>query len=142
MDERPAAVRPKRFLLAALMALASVNIWTGSPLFAVWVGSQVQQAQGSPSMLAVFVVVVVLAVMVLGLATVLSSLSAAYDRLTGRPPAPRQPAPWLRSMRAERQSEVAREHGLNGMEKMLVVSVVLAAVAFEVWFFFFSGSPI
>ncbi len=124
------------------MALASVNIWTGSPLFAVWVGSQVQQAQGQPSMLAVFVVVVVLAVMVLVLATALSSLGAAYDRLTGRKPGPRQPAPWLRSMRAERQSEVAKEHGLNGMERMLVVSVVLAAVAFEVWFFFFSGSPI
>jgi hypothetical protein len=93
-------------------------------------------------MLAVFVVVVMLAVLVLALATALSSLSAAYDRVTGRPPAPRQPAPWLRSMRAERQSEVAREHGLTGMERMLVVSVVLAVIAFEVWFFFFSGSPI
>jgi hypothetical protein len=124
------------------MALASVNIWTGSPLLAVWVGSQVQQAQGQPSMLAVFVVVVVLAVLVLALATALSSLSATYDRLTGRPPAPRQPAPWLRSMRAERQSEVAKEHGLNGMERILVVTVVGAAIAFEVWFFFFSGSPI
>lgn len=124
------------------MAVASVNIWTGSPLFAVWVGSQVQQAQGQPSMLAVFVVVVVLAVMVLLLATVLSSLSATYDQITGRPPAPRQPAPWMRSMRAERQSEVARQHGLNGMERILVVTVVLAVVGFETWFFFFSGSPI
>jgi hypothetical protein len=124
------------------MALASVNIWTGSPLLAVWIGSQVQQAQGQPSMLAVFVVVVVLAVLVLVLATALSSLSAAYDRITGRPPAPRQAAPWLRSMRAERQSEVAKEHGLTGMERILVVTVVLAAIAFEGWFFFFSGSPI
>ena len=32
--------------------------------------------------------------------------------------------------------------GHGGAERMIVISVVLAAVAFEVWFFFFSGSPI
>ena len=32
----------KRLLLVALMALASVNLFTGAPLFAIWVGSRVQ----------------------------------------------------------------------------------------------------
>lgn len=124
------------------MALASVNIWTGSPLLALWVGSQVQQAQGQPSMLAVLVVIVVLAVLVMLLATALSSLGAAYDRLTGRKPGPRQAAPWLRSMRAERQEQVAKEHGLAPLERIMVITTVGAILVFEVWFFFFSGSPI
>lgn len=133
---------PKRFGLAALMAVLSVNIWTGAPLFAVWVGSKVQEAQGRLSMLALFVVVVVLAVLVFLLATALSSTGAAYDRLTGRPKGPRQPAPWLRSMRAERPQQATKEHGLTGMERIMVLSVVGAVLAFEVWFFFFAGSSL
>ena len=34
--------RAKRFGLAALMAFLALNIWTGSPLLALWIGSQVQ----------------------------------------------------------------------------------------------------
>lgn len=134
--------RPKRFGLAALMAVVSVNIWTGAPLLALWIGSKVQEAQGQLSMLAVGLVIVLLAVFVLLLATLLSNLGAAYDRLTGRPQGPRQPAPWLRSMRAERKQEVAKQHGLSGLERMMVISVVAAVLAFEIWFFFFAGSSL
>jgi hypothetical protein len=44
-------------------------------------------------------------------------------------------------MRGERPQygEAAR---LTGGERIVVVTVIVAAVAFEVWFFFFSGSPI
>lgn len=132
---------PKRVGLAALMALASLNIWTGSPLLALWVGSKVVGGSGL-SMGAVGVVVVVLAVLVLALASALGRLGARYDELTGRPPPPRQPAPWLRSMRAERDRHAAEKRGLTALERLLVVTVVLAVSAFEVWFFFFSGSPI
>ena len=31
---------------------------------------------------------------------------------------------------------------ISGAEKIVVVSVILAAIVFEVWFFFFSGSSI
>ena len=34
--------RAKRFLLAALMALLVLNLWTGGPLLALWLGSRVQ----------------------------------------------------------------------------------------------------
>ena len=34
--------RLKRFLLAALMAVLVLNIWTGGPLLALWLGSRVQ----------------------------------------------------------------------------------------------------
>lgn len=138
----PRGFRPRRFAIAALMAVVSVNIWTGAPLFAVWVGSKVQEAQGQLSMLAVFVVVAVLAVLVTALAYALSSLGASYDRLTGRPQGPRQAAPWLRSMRGERPQQITKEHGLTGLEKIMVGSVVGAVLVFEIWFFFFAGSSL
>ena len=34
-------VRIQRALLLALMAVVAINIWTGAPLFAVWVGSRI-----------------------------------------------------------------------------------------------------
>ena len=38
----PRFFRLKRTMLAIAAALASVNIWTGGPVFALWVGSQFQ----------------------------------------------------------------------------------------------------
>lgn len=122
-------------------ALVSVNIWTGAPLFAVWVGSQVQGSSGL-SMTAVFSVIAVLAAMVLALAWLLAWLNAAYDELTGRPAAGRQTSPWLRSMRGERETDIRRKHGVSPVERIVVISVVAAVLAFEIWFFFFAGSSL
>lgn len=124
------------------MALCSVNIWTGAPLLALWVGSKIQGQLTTLSMGAVFAVIVVLSVLV-GLLTVgLARLSAQYDELTGRPRGPREPAPWLRSMRGERAEHQARHLQLGGVDRLLVVTVLLCVVAFELWFFLLSGSSI
>ena len=131
----------RRLLLTILMAVLSLNIWTGSPLFAVWVGSRVQGESG-PSMGAIFVVVAVLSTCVIALTFALGAVGAAHDRLTGRPPGPREPAPWLRSMRGERGSEAAARRPATALERVLVVMVLIAFAAFETWFFFFSGSSI
>jgi hypothetical protein len=46
-------------------------------------------------------------------------------------------------MRGERpHDERQRARDLSPLEWILIVSVVVAVIAFEVWFFFFSGSPI
>ena len=131
----------RRLLLTMLMALLSLNIWTGSPLLAVWVGSRVQGESG-PSMGAIFVVVVVLATCVIGLTFALAAVGAAHDRLTGRPAGTREPAPWLRSMRGERGSDASTKRPMSAMERVLVVMVLIAFAVFETWFFFFSGSSI
>jgi hypothetical protein len=94
--------RLKRIGLAALMVVAGLNVWTGSPLLALWVGSRVQ-GDGPLTMSAVFVVVVVFAATSLTMAWVLSQLGAVYDRITGQPATVAQHAPWLRSMRGERE---------------------------------------
>ena len=128
--------------LRAVMAAAAVNIWTGAPLLGVWVGSRVAAARSEVTMGIVFLIVVVIAVACAALVWLLSWASAVHDELTGRPPAARRQAPWLRSMRAER-SEWERVHVQpTALDRILVACVVVAVAAFETWFFFFSPSPI
>jgi hypothetical protein len=133
--------RLKRFLLAALMALLVVNLWTGGPLLALWLGSRAQ-GTGPPSMGAVGIVIVALVVISIGLYRALQATSQAYDDLTGASPTVRQHAPWLRSMRGERPTYDGMQPTLTSGERILVSGVILAFAAFELWFFFFSGSPI
>ncbi len=124
------------------MALAAVNIWTGAPLLAVWIGSRVVTATDQLTMGVVFLIAVVMFATCLALIYVLNAASLAYDRLIGRPAPPRQQAPWLKSMRAERATWARDRAEVTLAERLLVVSVVLAMITFEVWFFFFSGSSI
>ena len=75
VTDEPAAVEGhwlQRIGLLAGSALASINIWTGAPLLAVWVGSQIQAAQDRLSMTALFAVVATLAVTVFALAWLLA----------------------------------------------------------------------
>src|SRR3712207_8789844 len=94
-------VRLERVVLVAGIGLVTMNIWTGAPVFAVWVGSRMVRGSGNLTMTAAAGVVVTLAVTCFVLLRVLTRLSARYDEVTGRPPAPRQQPPWLRSMRGE-----------------------------------------
>ena len=131
----------ERIGLQAVMLLAALNIWTGAPLLAVWVGSRVVTTS-QPTMGSIFLVVIVLAVTCLGLIYVLNVSSAAYDELTGRPQQVRRHVPWLRSMRAERVMYEREKESATPLERILVVMVALAVILFEIWFFFFSPSPI
>ncbi len=123
----------KRIGLLSVMTLAALNIWTGAPLLAVWVGSRAVSTS-QPTMGAIFLVVVVLAVACVALMYVLNTASAAYDALTGRPQAVRRHVPWLRSMRAER--EVKRQTGVLGI--VMAWSVSVALLLFGIWFFLFA----
>ena len=76
-----------------------------------------------------------------GLYQLLKLTMNAYQEATGTQPTVRTHAPWLRSMRGERP-EYSAAARISGAEKIVVVSVILAAIVFEVWFFFFSGSSI
>jgi hypothetical protein len=132
----------KKIGLVTASALCSINLWTGAPLFAVWVGSKVQGNVNNLSMTAVFSVIVVLAAMVFLLATALTWLSAKYDDVTGRPAGARHTSPWLRSMRDEREHDVREKYGISGVERIVVVCAIAGVLAFEGWFFFFAGSSL
>jgi len=124
------------------MGLSALNIWTGAPLLAVWVGSRVAESATTVTMGTVFLVVVVLFTACLALVWTLNWASATYDDITGRPQSVRRHVPWLRSMRAERVNYEREKHEVTWMERFLVVMVAVVVVAFEIWFFFFSPSPI
>ena len=94
------------------------------------------------TMRAMFVVVVVLAVVEFGLTFALSRLSWAYDELSGRSQEARRTSPWLRSMRGEREEFARRRHGISVVERIVVLSVVGAALVGEYWFFFLAGSSL
>jgi hypothetical protein len=128
----------KRLAMAAASAFLSINLWTGAPLLALWVGSH-SSNDTVLSMWAVFVVVVVLAVLVLVMAMALAWLDNAYDELIGRPRAERR-LPWLRSMRAEAEGHVSARVGVTLLERIVITSVYLAVITFLIWFFFFAGS--
>ena len=125
----------------AAMTVVGLNICTGNPLLALWVGSRVVGG-GTLTMGAVALVAGMMGVVGLALAQLMALLGAAYDRATGRTSTVRTHVPWLRSMRSERVEYERSRNALTGMEMMLVAMVVLAFGAFEIWFFFFSTSPI
>jgi hypothetical protein len=133
--------RLQRAGVLAAMAVVAVNIWTGSPVFALWVGSRVV-GDGSLTMGAVAVVVGCLIATSVLLVKLLGVLGERHDRLLGLPPARRRQQAWMRSLSGERASEQRRREHVSALDVVLVAMVLLAAIAFEVWFFFFSGSSL
>jgi hypothetical protein len=133
--------RAEKVALEAGMALAALNIWTGSPLLALWIGSRVA-ASTRPTMGAVALVAVVMLGTSLALIAALNRASVAHDRLTGRAQTVRRHVPWLRSMRDERVSYERDRTALTALDRIVVVAVVAAVLAFELWFFLASPAPI
>jgi hypothetical protein len=93
-------------------------------------------------MLAVGVAAVSLGVLSYALVKLLAWLDAAYGRVTGRPSRVSRHVPWLRSMRGERPHQVRHVRELSALEIVLITTVVIVVALFEVWFFFYSPSPI
>jgi hypothetical protein len=129
----------KRATMAGATAFVTVNIWTGCPLLALWIGSQAVGTR-TLSMSAVGLVVVVLAVLVFVFAVALTWLNNVYDELVGRPRAERR-ATWLRSMRAEAEGHVSQRVGITLLERIVMANVYLAVISLAVWYVFFAGPP-
>jgi len=138
--------RIRRAGVLAATVVVGVNVWLGSPLLALWVGSRVENLSDTPgpSATAIVTVVVVMALASWVLLRLLYRLQDHYIKLQGREPR-RYRSTWLRSMRAER-GEWARQHDPDAratpFEIAVMACVVAAVVAFEIWFFFYSPSPI
>lgn len=123
------------------MIVLTVNIWTGGPLLALWIGSRVQ-GSGQPTMGPIVVTAIALGIISYGLVRLLAVVDARYGAAMGRTTSVRRHVPWLRSMRGERPHGRRSMASLSPLEWILIVSVVLVVALFEVWFFFFSSSPI
>jgi hypothetical protein len=93
-------------------------------------------------MSSVAVVIIVFVALSFSLVKLLAILNASYEEAAGQARMVRAHTPWLRSMRAERERYPGERPRLTTPERILVVVAVIAILIFEIWFFFFSGSPI
>jgi hypothetical protein len=118
----------KRLALAAATAFVAVNIWTGCPIFALWVGAQVVSERR-------------VTVSVFASAVALSWLNATYDAMTGRQHVERRPA-WMRSMNAETESHVHKRVGITPIEQVVMLNVYVVVILLAVWYVFFAGPPL
>ena len=139
--EAPPPQRLKRIAVVAATALAATFMWTGAPLLAVWVGSQVQQDR-LLSLTGVLAVLVVLSLLALMLGWALAWLNSKYNELLGRPRTAGQTSLWSRSMRDEHPRDVFARYGITAPEKAAAACVAVGVIAFEVWFLFFAGSSL
>jgi hypothetical protein len=130
----------RRAALAGASAFVAVNIWTGAPLLALWVGSHLVN-QTSLSMRGVAIVLVVLAVAVFTLTYLLGWLNRSYLDLVHDARAG-QRRPRIGYEEAQVQSWRDRWATLTAVERIVVLSVYLAVLTFFLWFVFLAGSPI
>ena len=127
---------PAAFALVALMAVGSVVMWIGVPFGLIYLASKLADTP-NPTMGPYLLVLIGLPIGMALVGKALGWLNRLHIRLTGAETDDYRPG-WTRSMRGERQ--VTRRGGV--LDKVMVVSVALAAVAFAVWFFGFSGSSL
>jgi hypothetical protein len=137
----PRFFRVKRSALAIAGVLININIWTGAPALALWIGSQSDQWMGSRapgmgvSMRSILVVVVVLGLLEYALIQAVTRVGDAYDKLTGRRQARRR-SPWLRSLSNERDEAELGKQGVSAIERTAMAGVVVCVLLIEVWLIF------
>ena len=128
---------PVALVLIALMAVGSVILWIGIPIGWIYaVSHMVDSSQPSlgPYVLLIFGIPVTMALF----GKLLFGLDHVYARVTGQDSEVRFRAPWLKSMRGER--DVARR--LTVLEMTMIISVSIALLGFAIWFFGFAGSSL
>lgn len=128
--------RVAEYTLIALIFSGSLVLWLGIPLGGLWLVSKLSDSR-LIVIFAVLGVVCPLAMLALGL--VLARLNGAYYRLLGAPPDGRRTPGWRTSLSGDR-SPARRPRAV--LETSLTLSVLIALVAFVVWFLFFAHSPL
>jgi hypothetical protein len=132
---RPATTL-QRAGMAGATAFITVNIWTGLPVLALWVGSQVAGGR-QLTMAGVGMVVLVLAAFELAALVGLAWLNNVYDELTGRPRVERRP-PWMRSMRDVAEGHISQRVGITLLERIIIVNVYVVVIGLLVWLVVFA----
>jgi hypothetical protein len=123
----------KRATMAAVTALVTVNVWTGCPLLALWVGSRAVGTHDL-SMGAVVVVLVVLALLEGAMMLLLAWLTNVYDELIGLRRSESE-VTWIRRLCAPPEAHgVRRTLELTSVEGVVVINVYVAVVTLILWY--------
>jgi len=119
------------------MLLAAFSLWTAIPLSWVYIGSKLSQTQ-FPSGGPYAIVVVGIVASILFVAWLIGRLNNLYVRITGTNRLEPIRPTWLKSMR-----DTAPVRGsVTVVEAVMMASVMLAILAFTVWYVLWAGSPI
>jgi hypothetical protein len=128
---------PVAIFLVVLMAVGSVFMWLGVPIGLIYLASKIS-GSSSPSLGPYLLVLVGLPVGMMIVGKCLGWLDRRHQAFTGIGDHERRSAPWLRSLRGERES--TRRGGV--LDKVMIVSVGVALLVFAIWFFGFAGSSL
>ncbi len=127
----------KRAAMAATTALVTVNVWTGCPLLALWVGSRAV-GTGDLSMAAVVVVLIVLGLLELVMMLVLAWLTNVYDEMIGLQRAEHSTT-WMRRLCAPESAGLHRRLRITTLEGIVVINVYVAVFTLLAWYLFFAA---
>jgi hypothetical protein len=119
------------------MLLAAFSLWTAIPLSWIYIGSKLSETQ-FPSGGPYAIVAVGIVASILFVAWLIGRLNTLYVRITGTNRLEPIRPTWLKSMR-----DAAPVRGtVTVVEAVMMASVILAALAFTVWYVLWAGSPI
>jgi hypothetical protein len=123
--------------LIALMALCSVAVWTVVPVGGLWLGSQLTDSVGqlSAGACACAAIAILAAMAVTGKA--LAKIERLYLRVTETAPSARIQPAWRRSVSENRGAST-----LSVLDRIMVVSVLIAATTMAGWFLLFAGPSV
>jgi hypothetical protein len=122
--------------LFVLMAIGSVALWTAVPVGGLWLASQLTEAFTRPSTGSALMTMLGIPALMALTAKGLAVVERRYLRVTGATRRPRVPA-YRRSISDSSSSAEA-----SVLDTLMVSSVLVAAVAFAVWFSLFAGSSL
>ena len=134
---RSTGVMITALLLIVLMAVGSVVLWLGIPVFWLWLASRVVSTS-QPTLGPYVMVLIGIPVSMVIVGKLLTRLNAVYGHVTNTTPTVKVQMPWMKSMRGERESGRPR----TILDVVMVCSVSVALLLFGVWFFVFAGSSL
>ena len=119
--------------LLAVMAFLSLFLWIGVPV--LWMRIASLFTPDSQAFYLLLLIVVPLTM--IGVGWVLYRVNRVYVRVSGEEQ-PREHTSWLESQAADRRSRQPR----RAIDVIMSFSVLLALIAFMLWFFLVAGSPL
>src|SRR4051812_8330383 len=119
------------------MLVAAFSLWTAIPLSWVYIGSKLSETQ-FPSGGPFAIVALGIVPPILFVAWLIGRLNNLYIRITGTNRLEPIRPTWLKSMR----DATPVRNSVTVVEAVLMTSVMLAVLAFTVWYVLWAGSPI
>jgi hypothetical protein len=124
------------FVFLAMLA-AAFSLWTAIPLSWIYIGSKLSETQ-FPSGGPYAIVAVGIVASILIVAWLIGRLNDLYIRITGTNRLEPIRPTWLKSMR----DATPVRGSVTVVEAVLMTSVMMAILAFTLWYVLWAGSPI